>query len=164
MPDMNGYEVCKAFKADARLADIPVIFLTALSDIEDKVKAFSIGGVDFITKPFHLEEVQARVKTHVALRRAHLELQQSYQKLRQLEQLRDDLVHMVVHDMRSPLSVMAGRLTFLLLEDVGNLSAQGAGDLRAAMLGAQSLACMANDLLDVSRLEEGKLPLELAEH
>lgn len=163
MPEMNGYEVCEAFKAQPALKDIPIVFLTALSDIADKVKAFSVGGVDFITKPFHLEEVQARVQTHLALRRAHLDLNASYQKLRQLEQLRDDLVHMVVHDMRSPLTVIAGRLSFLR-EDANGLSKEGSEDLQAAMSGAQALARMANDLLDVSRLEEGKLPLQVAEH
>lgn len=163
MPEMNGYEVCEAFKAQSALKDIPIVFLTALSDIADKVKAFSVGGVDFITKPFHLEEVQARVQTHLALRRAHLDLNASYQKLRQLEQLRDDLVHMVVHDMRSPLTVIAGRLSFLR-EDANGLSKEGSEDLQAAMSGAQALARMANDLLDVSRLEEGKLPLQVAEH
>lgn len=156
MPEMSGYEVCVAFKARPELREIPIIFLTALGDIADKVKAFSVGGVDFISKPFHLEEVQARVKTH-------LELRQSYQKLRQLERLRDDLVHMVVHDMRSPLTVLAGRLTFLQ-EEASKLSPEGAEDLVAAMSGANALARMANDLLDVSRLEDGKLPLQPAKH
>ena len=92
MPGTNGYEVCEAFKAHPILKDIPIIFLTAMSELEDKVRAFSIGGVDFITKPFYVEEVLARVKTHLALRRAHIDLQESYQKLQRLEQLRDDLV------------------------------------------------------------------------
>ena len=81
-----------------------MIFLTALTDTADKVRAFETGGVDYITKPFQFEEVLARVKTHVALRRAQAELADSYRRLRDLEQLRDDLVHMVVHDMRSPLT------------------------------------------------------------
>jgi K+-sensing histidine kinase KdpD len=163
MPGMSGYEVCVAFKAHPRLREVPVIFLTALSDISDKVKAFSVGGVDFISKPFHLEEVQARVRTHLELRRAHLELRGSYQKLQQLEHLRDDLVHMIVHDMRSPLTVLAGHLKFLE-EESDKLSQEGVEDLRAATLGAQTLARLANDLLDVSRMEEGKLPLQLARH
>lgn len=163
MPDMNGFEVCTAFKARPRLKDIPIIFLTALNDVADKVKAFSVGGVDFISKPFHIEEVHARVKMHLELRRAHLDLAASYERLKQLEQLRDDLVHMVVHDMRSPLTVLAGHLT-LLQGEARKLSRDAADDLRAAMLGAQSLAGMANDLLDVSRMEQGKLPLSLADH
>jgi two-component system, sensor histidine kinase and response regulator len=163
MPDMSGYEVCARLKADPLLADIPVIFLTALSDIADKVKAFEVGGVDYITKPFHLEEVQARVRTHLALRRANVQLSRSYAKLKQLEQLRDDLVHMVVHDMRSPLMVLASHLDFLELE-CNKLSPEAADDLQAAIQGAQVVARMANDMLDVSRLEEGKLNLTLGEH
>jgi signal transduction histidine kinase len=163
MPQMTGYEVCARFKADPLLKDIPIIFLTALSDIADKVKAFEIGGIDYITKPFHLEEVQARVRTHLALRSANVRLARSYAKLQQLEQLREDLVHMVVHDMRSPLMVLANHLEFLKVEST-KLSPQAAEDLQVAMQGAQVLARMANDMLDVSRLEEGKLNLLLAEH
>ncbi len=70
MPEMNGYEVCETLKSNARLADIPVIFLSALNAIEDKVKGFRSGGVDYISKPFQIEEAQARVETHLKLRRA----------------------------------------------------------------------------------------------
>jgi len=70
MPEMNGYEVCERLKASTRLSDIPVIFLSALNATEDKVKGFRSGGVDYISKPFQFEEVQARVETHLKLRRA----------------------------------------------------------------------------------------------
>jgi CheY-like chemotaxis protein len=70
MPEMNGYEVCERLKASERLADIPVIFISALNAIEDKVRGFRAGGVDYISKPFQFEEVQARVETHLKLRRA----------------------------------------------------------------------------------------------
>jgi CheY-like chemotaxis protein len=70
MPEMNGYEVCQQLKSSARLSGIPVIFLSALSAIEDKVEGFRCGGIDYISKPFQFEEVQARVDTHVKLRRA----------------------------------------------------------------------------------------------
>jgi PleD family two-component response regulator len=68
MPDMDGYAVCEVLKADERTRDIPVIFISALNETVDKVKAFSIGGVDYITKPFQAEEILARVKTHLTLR------------------------------------------------------------------------------------------------
>src|SRR4028118_299181 len=64
---MNGYEVCEKIKADERTHDIPVIFISAINDVLDKVKAFSIGGVDYITKPFQIEEVLVRVRTHLAI-------------------------------------------------------------------------------------------------
>lgn len=68
MPDMDGYEVCKALKTDEKTRDIPVIFISALNDLGDKVRAFEEGGVDYISKPFHAEEVMARVNTHLVLR------------------------------------------------------------------------------------------------
>jgi putative two-component system response regulator len=70
MPEMTGYEVCERLKANDKLARIPVIFLSALGETADKVKAFQAGGVDYVTKPFQLEEVRARVDTHIKLQRA----------------------------------------------------------------------------------------------
>ncbi len=67
MPDMDGYEVCSKLKADERTCSIPVIFISAFTEVIDKVKAFALGGVDYITKPFHVEEVLARVKTHLTM-------------------------------------------------------------------------------------------------
>jgi CheY-like chemotaxis protein len=70
MPEMNGYEVCEQLKANPQLAGIPVIFLSALNEVEDKIKGFRSGGVDYISKPFQFEEVRVRVDTHIQLRRA----------------------------------------------------------------------------------------------
>ena len=67
MPDMDGYAVCKRLKADPRLKDIPVIFISALTETLDKVRAFQVGGVDYVAKPFDAEEVGARVQTHLTL-------------------------------------------------------------------------------------------------
>lgn len=75
MPDLNGYEVCQKLKTDEATRDIPIIFLSALNEIIDKVKAFSIGGVDYITKPFQVEEVLARVETHLTLRQLQKNLE-----------------------------------------------------------------------------------------
>ena len=75
MPEMNGYEVCEQLKADDDLKGIPVIFISALTEPLDKVKAFAIGGVDYITKPFQMEELHARVETHLKLRRLQIELE-----------------------------------------------------------------------------------------
>jgi putative two-component system response regulator len=68
MPEMNGYEVCRKLKAEPLLADIPVIFLSALQEMTDKVKAFEVGGVDYVTKPFHLVEMHARITAHLKIR------------------------------------------------------------------------------------------------
>jgi PleD family two-component response regulator len=68
MPGTNGYEVCKQLKSEEKTRGIPVIFISALNELDDKIKAFSLGGVDYITKPFQAEEVLARIKTHLTLR------------------------------------------------------------------------------------------------
>jgi serine phosphatase RsbU (regulator of sigma subunit) len=88
MPEMNGYEVCEHLKADDQLKRIPVIFISALTEQLDKVKAFAIGGVDYLTKPFQMEELHARVETHLKLRRLQIELE-DYS--RNLELARDRL-------------------------------------------------------------------------
>ena len=77
MPEMNGYEVCEHLKADDKLKGIPVIFISALTEPLDKVKAFAIGGVDYLTKPFQMEELHARVATHLKLRRLQIELEEA---------------------------------------------------------------------------------------
>jgi putative two-component system response regulator len=84
MPDMDGFEVCRLMKEDARLRDIPIIFISALMETEGKVKAFKRGGVDYITKPFQIEEVEARVETHLKLRNAQAELSRYNRYLEQL--------------------------------------------------------------------------------
>ena len=158
MPDMNGYEVCRRLKATDRSKDVPVIFLTSLTDTADKVRAFDAGAVDYVTKPFQFDEVLARVKAHVALRRAQADLADSYTRLRALEQLRDDLVRMVVHDMGSPLQALS--INLLLLQ--GAVSDDGRDILQSASKVAEELSQMISDLFDVGRLEECRMPIRLA--
>jgi diguanylate cyclase (GGDEF)-like protein len=83
MPNLDGYEVCQRLKANEQTRDIPVIFLSALDEVIDKVKAFSVGGVDYITKPFQLDEVLARIQTHLSLRAAQQEIRQLNAELEQ---------------------------------------------------------------------------------
>jgi signal transduction histidine kinase len=163
MPGMDGYEVCRRMKADPRLAEVPVIFVSARAETADKVRAFESGGVDYVTKPFQVDEVCARVATHLALRRLQArverqneELKASYERLRELELLRSDLVHMVVHDLRAPLMVVGGYLS-LALKGLGRGGLRE--HLRGAQRGAQRLSGMVNTILDVARLEANEVPL-----
>lgn len=89
MPEMDGFTVCEQLKSDQRTRDISVIFVSALSEVVDKVKAFAVGGVDYITKPFHVQEVVARVETHLTLRRLQQQLQAQNERLQQ--EMRDRL-------------------------------------------------------------------------
>jgi two-component system, sensor histidine kinase and response regulator len=83
MPGLNGYEVCQRLKAEAATADIPIIFISALNEVFDKVKAFSVGGVDYISKPFQVGEVLARVENHLNRRRLQRQLQERHQQLQE---------------------------------------------------------------------------------
>ncbi|MCP4348574.1 MAG: diguanylate cyclase [Desulfobacterales bacterium] len=83
MPEMNGYEVCEKLKSDESIRDIPIIFLSALNEAIDKVKAFSVGGVDYVTKPFQAEEVLARIRTHLTLQKIQYQLQEQNTQLQQ---------------------------------------------------------------------------------
>jgi putative two-component system response regulator len=83
MPQMSGVDVCRWFKQDARLCSIPVIFVSGLEGTDDKVEAFRVGGVDYVSKPFQDEEVLARIRTHLRLSRLHVELLSHTQQLEQ---------------------------------------------------------------------------------
>jgi two-component system, sensor histidine kinase and response regulator len=159
MPEMDGYEVCELLKADPALKEIPVIFLSALSETTDKVKAFAAGGVDYITKPFQLDEVLARVETHLEIRRQRRQLQESYESLRRLESLRDSLIHMVVHDLRSPLIMVGDFLALLEKCESQNLSTNASRFVVQARQAVDELVDMVNSMLDVSRMEAGELKL-----
>ena len=159
MPEMNGYETCKELKTDPRLQDIPVLFISALNETNDKVKAFSCGGVDYITKPFRFEEVYARVQTHLELRQQKRELQESYTRLKKLEELRDNLVLMIVHDLRSPVALIAGYLDLIKGRAATKLNEEERDFIDVASRSAAKLLDMVSSVLDVSRLEAGKMPL-----
>jgi len=102
MPGLSGYEVCEQLKADPRTRHIPILFLSALGQTEDKVKAFTLGGVDYITKPFQIEEVLARVGVHLALQQARQQLDDQNKQLqshiRQIEELQASLREQAIRD------------------------------------------------------------------
>ncbi len=163
MPGMNGFEVCAKLKADKGSREIPVIFLSVLSETLDKVTAFGTGGVDYITKPFQLEEVEARVATHLELRRQKRLLQESYDRLRELEGLRDTLVHMIINDLRSPLTGAYAYLKLARDNADKTLSALHSGYIAEAMKALVQMIQMACDVLDTSKMEQGQMELKPAE-
>lgn len=134
MPEMNGIEVCTHLKEYPRLKDIPVLFLSALNETSDKVVAFAAGGVDYITKPFQFEEVEARVRTHLELHRLQQELAHHNANLEQLVSLRtrqlaeanarllildkakSDFLHLISHELRTPLCGLFGVAELLFNE------------------------------------------------
>jgi two-component system, sensor histidine kinase and response regulator len=163
MPEMDGYEVCERLKADEKLREIPVIFISALNETMDKVRAFGVGGVDYVTKPFQFEEVAARVSTHLELQRQRRKLKENYERLRRLEELRDNLVHMIVHDLRSPLTGISGFLDLALVLEKETLTEDGLEYLQTAKRSTTAVIDMVSAVLDVSKMEAGEMKLHLAE-
>jgi two-component system sensor histidine kinase/response regulator len=115
MPEMDGYEAVKQIKARDGLEDIPVIFLSALTETDDKIQAFKYGGVDYITKPFQKEETLARIDTHLKIRNLQKQLNDRIDilkdrevELSRLNKKKDDLVRMVSHDIKNPLTGIIG--------------------------------------------------------
>lgn len=125
MPHMDGFEFCRRLKADSRHASIPVIFLTALTDTEDKLKAFGTGAADYITKPFAAEEVLARSRTHLRLkqhqdhledlvRQRCIELAEAHRRLRIWDDAKTQWLNTLSHEMRTPLTGLCGVVELLL--------------------------------------------------
>lgn len=162
MPEMSGYETCRLMKQDAALRAIPVIFISALSEPFDKLQAFSAGGVDYITKPFHLDEVRVRVETHLALRQLQTrleaqnrELTETNDRLRTLEEARQVLSAAIVHDLKSPLAALIGNAQYLLqMDDLLEEPREVLGDMLASSNGVHRIVM---NLLDVARMEEAEL-------
>jgi signal transduction histidine kinase len=163
MPEMDGYEVCERLKADEKLREVPVIFISALNETMDKVRAFGVGGVDYVTKPFQFEEVGARVSTHLELQRQRRKLKENYEQLCRLEGLRDSLVHMIVHDLRSPLTGISGFIDLTLALEKETLTEDGLDYLQTAKHSTTAVIDMVSAVLDVSKMEAGEMKLHLVE-
>ena len=158
----TGFEVCRRIKRDPRTARIPVIFVTALNDTTDRVKAIEAGGDDFLTKPHNRLVLGARVRSLLKLKAATDALEESLRKQKELEKVRDDLMKMIVHDLKSPLTSVIGAMEMLMDGDFGKLTDEQRGALGDADRRAQDLLALIEDLLEVARLEESRLALNLA--
>ena len=177
MPEMNGYEVCQQLKADDQLRDIPVIFISALDDALDKVKAFEVGGVDYVTKPFQIEEVLARIEnqlrisqlqkelreTNNQLERQRAQLLEANQKLKDVEQAKADFTAMLVHDLKSPLTVVKTMLDLLQFDEVINqaIAEQRLTDVMVASeRNIDKILDLIQEILEFSRIESQNLSLD----
>lgn len=127
MPGMDGYEVCRRIKANKNIQDIPIIFLTAITDIKSKTKGFELGAVDYVTKPFEILEVKARVRTHLSLKLAKHELSEKNQILKEktveLENVVNELEafsYTVSHDLKTPLRAIEA-YSKIIIEERGEI-------------------------------------------
>src|SRR6058998_1564314 len=150
----TGFEVCRRIKRDPRTARIPVIFVTALNDTSDRVRAIEAGGDDFLTKPHNRLVLGARVRSLLKLKAATDALEDSLRKLRELERVRDDLMKMIVHDLKSPLTSVLATMEMLMDGDFGPLTPKQRGALGDSEGKAEDLLALIEDLLEVRRIEE----------
>ncbi|WP_341732016.1 response regulator [Microcoleus sp. EPA2] len=172
MPEMNGYEVCAKLKADGETSEIPVIFISALDEVLDKVKAFQIGGVDYITKPFQVEEVLARVEHQLTIKRLQKELIARNNQLQQeiverkkaeeqaaaASQAKSQFVANMSHELRTPLNAILGFTQVMSRDSL--LSNENIENLRIINRSGQHLLELINDVLDLSKIEAGIVALD----
>jgi len=160
MPGASGLEVASRIRSDPRLSDVAILCATGLDDPEHRVAALETGADDFIGKPFTSRELLTRVRVLVDRRRAQRELNESLARIERLERWRDDLVNMLVHDMRN---LLAGTIGYLdLAMDCIHDPEAAARDIQKARATATRLQKMLGEALDLRRLEDGKMPLEFA--
>ncbi|MBT3375037.1 MAG: response regulator, partial [Lentisphaerae bacterium] len=157
MPEMDGYEVCRRLKGDPETAPVPIIMVTALAGRSDRLEGIDAGANDFLTKPVGAQDVILRVRNSIYTKRLYDQVNESLDRLRELEELRDNLTHMIVHDMRSPLMGICGSLELLQMTVADRLDEEDRDDMERALDSSRLLTEMVSSLLDVSRLEAGKM-------
>lgn len=156
----SGFEVCRRLKRDPRTARIPVIFVSALNDASDRLKAIEAGGDDFLLKPHNRHVLGARVRSLLKLKGATDALELSLKRQRALSKARDDLMRMIVHDLKTPLTSMLATLEMLRDGDFGAVADRPARALSDVEGKAEDLLALIEDLLDVTRVEEQSLALQ----
>ncbi|MEM7384616.1 MAG: response regulator [Verrucomicrobiota bacterium] len=159
MPGMDGMEVCRRLKEDPDTRHIPIIIVSALTDRTNHIRGIDAGANDFITKPVDGRNVSLRVRNAIRTKKLHDRMRLQVEELRRLEEAKEGMTRMVVHDMRSPLLGLSGNLELALLQtketpEVHNF-------LQTAHGQTHRLVEMVNSLLDVSRMEKNTLPLSI---
>jgi two-component system, sensor histidine kinase and response regulator len=159
MPGMDGYEVCKYLKSDDRTRDIPVIFLSALDEVFDKIKAFELGGVDYITKPFQVPEVIARVRTQLILcqqqkqlREQNSLLQNSNRELARSNEELEQFAYTVSHDLQQPLQGILGFSKILRMQYLNQMDREADRYVTRIISAAERMQRLIGDLLNYARV------------
>lgn len=158
MPLIDGYEVCESLKKDKKTASIPVIFISALNEMFDKVKAFSVGGADYINKPFDVYEVLMRVDNQLKLLRTTQALENQNIELKMLNRDLESFNYMVSHDLRRPLTRLLGYGELLLDSELPETELKETIEI---IVGAgKEMNQIITDLLHLAKIRKEKLYLE----
>jgi two-component system sensor histidine kinase/response regulator len=154
MPGLSGYQTCERLKADPLTAACPVLFISALDAVGDKVRGFQAGGLDYITKPFQVEEVLARVRTHLALSAAQRQLREQNAQLEEAARLRADMDRLLRHDLRGPLGNILA-FSELVQRATQNGQPEVAEHARVIGSAAYALLSMVHSSFDLVKMERG---------
>ena len=160
MPGIDGFETCTRLKSKSTTQDIPIIFITAFSDTDNKVKGLSLGAVDYIAKPFQEQEVLARVKNHLTIRHLQKHLLTLNQELKRSNTELEQFAFVVSHDLRAPLRKMKSYAELLRDSYSGRLDAKADKYIEALINGSLRMQSLIGDLLTYSRVGKSELVLE----
>ncbi len=152
MPEMDGYEACQKLKADDITEDIPIIFITAKTEIEDEIKCFELGGADFITKPISPPVVMARIEAQLAVQREKELLKREKDLLEENMKLKEDVERITRHDLKTPLNAI---INYPKLMNKENLTEKQVGQLEKIGAAGHKLLNMINLSLDLYKMEQG---------
>jgi signal transduction histidine kinase len=164
MPGMDGFAVCQQLKGNPRTAMVPVLLLTALHEREDRLRGMRAGANDFLLKPADLPFVLLRVRNAIRMRQLHSEMEERLAEICREQQMKESLLQMIVHDLRTPLAGLEGFLQLLQMAAGAKLEDRPAHYLKQALRASHNLAHQIDLLLDIHRMEEGKMPVLAVAH
>ena len=160
MQGMDGFEASKIIKSDPENENIPVIFLTALSEKINIVKGFEAGGVDYITKPFNKEELISRIKTHLELKFTRDELQKTTQHLSDLNEIKDKMFSVIGHDLRSPIGSIKMTLDLLLCNKMNMKDAEFMETINLLNQTSDEVFSLLENLLGWAKSQSGNIKIQ----
>lgn len=163
MPEMDGYTVCKQLKASSRTCEVPIIFISALDDAIDKVRAFTAGGVDYVTKPFQEAEVLARIEHQLRIQRLQHQLVEQNKELLRSNRELEQFAYVVSHDLQQPLQSVTGFVRLLQLQYETTLDELAQGYLHRIHETGNRMQRLIQDLLAYAQIDRQEKTFEVVD-